>query len=584
MAELEENGKRADRADSFSSGVIILSLSAVIVKIIGLIYKIPMLTLLGSEGMGYFNSAYEIYTLFCVIATAGLPVAMSVMISSARARGEGVGRIFKVSMSLFLMLGVIGTAIMVAFAMPFSRLIGGERAFWCILSIAPTIFFICLSSVYRGYFQGQGKMLPTAISQVIEAALKLVLGILFAFIALRSGFKTEIVAAFASLGLTLGVAVSALYLAVQKRIGRVQKRIDTAQRKIGRVQKRIGRGEARAADALTSEETNKSVLFSLLRTAIPITLSSAVISLTKIIDMTVILRRLQDTGYSSADAFSAYGSYTTLALPLFSLAPALIGSVALPLVPALSAAVSRGDGAEQGKVICNAIKLTLVVSAPISLGLSIFARPILELIFSGQDEAIDLASPLLSILGLSVTLSCLITVGNAVLQAYTKAALPVISMAAGSAIKLILAYFLIGNESIGIAGAPISTLACDATIVFINFYFIGKQYRGRISVLDAFIRPYAAAFISVAGARLVYSLLLRRLGYSPYITLAAIFIAAASYLPLSFAAGAIRLGELEGIPAVKKLINKIENKKYINKKKEEKICTVDLRVKKETKI
>ena len=158
-----------------------------------------MLKLLGSEGMGYFNSAYEIYTLFCIIATTGLPVAMSVMISSEKGGAE---RIFRVAMRLFLLLGVVGSAVMIGFARPFSEFLGSDKTVFCIFAIAPTVFLICLSSAYRGFFQGHGRMVPTAVSQVIEALGKLLLGLLFAFIALRFGYSIDVVAAFAVLGLT----------------------------------------------------------------------------------------------------------------------------------------------------------------------------------------------------------------------------------------------------------------------------------------------------------------------------------------------------------------------------------------------
>ena len=179
--------------------------------------------------------------------------------------------------------------------------------------------------------------------------------------------------------------------------------------------------------------------------AVPITLSSAVMSVTKIIDMTVILRRLQDIGYTSAEAFSAYGGYTTLALPIFSLAPALISSVALSLVPSLSSCVARGDSDGQVAVIGDAIKLTSIVAMPISLGVCFFSREILSLIFHGQDDAITLCAPLLSMLAISIVPACFITVENAVLQAYSRAGLPIISMLAGSRLKLVCAYFLIGR-------------------------------------------------------------------------------------------------------------------------------------------
>ena len=523
--------KRSDkriRDNGFMSGVLVLSLSAVIVKIIGLIYKIPMLKLLGSEGMGYFNSAYEIYTLFCIVATTGLPVAMSVMISSARGGSE---RIFRVAMRLFLLLGAMGCALMIGLARPFSEFLGSGKTVFCIFAIAPTVFLICLSSAYRGFFQGQDQMLPTALSQVIEALGKLILGLLFAFVSLRLGYSTEVVAAFAVLGLTLGTAVSALYLMLNKRLSRAE---DEAVRAVG-------------------EESDRKIALCLMRTAIPVTLSAAVISLTKVIDMTMILRRLQDLGYGSEDAFAAYGGYTTLALPLFSLAPALIASVAMPLIPSLSRAVALNDGDEQGRVVTDALRLTSVISMPVAIGLSLFARPILELVFAGEAEAIAEAFPLLAMLGLSVTASCLITVGNAILQAYSRAYIPIISMAAGSAVKLVLAYFLIGNAEIGIIGAPISTFFCDLIINAVNFYCISRVMPRAPSVSEVFVMPFLAAAASVISARVTYNALVTRVGESSALTLACVAIAALLYLPLTFVFKVVKKEEISTLPILKRL-------------------------------
>ena len=160
---------------TFFSGVLLLTLSTVLVKVIGLFYKIPMLTYLGSVGMGYFNSAYEIYALFCVISTAGFPVALSVFISGAIARGEEdrVSRIYKAGMWIFFAIGVFGCGTMLLFAEKFCDLIQSQNAYHAILAIAPTVFLICISSGLRGFFQGYQQMLPTAVSQIIEAVGKL---------------------------------------------------------------------------------------------------------------------------------------------------------------------------------------------------------------------------------------------------------------------------------------------------------------------------------------------------------------------------------------------------------------------------
>lgn len=529
-----------DRSDGFMSGVAILSLSAVIVKIIGLIYKIPMLRLLGSEGMGYFNSAYEIYTLFCTVATTGLPVAMSAIISSfakedRELRAEDVRR---VAGRVFLILGVLGSAVMITFARPFALFLGNESAFWCVVAISPTVLLICIVSTYRGYFQGFGKMLPTAVSQIIEAGGKLVLGLVFAFAALNAGLESELVAAFAVLGLVIGSAMSALYLALSKRMA------ERAIPKLPRV--RI---------------YERGISKRLLKIAVPVTLSSGVISLTKVIDMTVILKRLQSTGMDGDSAFAVYGNYTTLALPLFSLAPALISCVAMPLIPALSRAITEKNDEEQRNAVSDALRLTAIISMPISLGLALFSKQILSLIFSSAPDAVNMTSPLLSILAVSVPLSCLITVGNAILQAYGKASFPVVSVVIGSLVKLILAYFLIGIPQIGIYGAPISTFFCDLLINIANFGCICKHTRKMPTVIEVLVRPFSAALLSIIAARLCFSLLKEHLSSDNMATLVSIAIAGVLYAVTSLLFGAINKKDIARLPLVGRLanFNKVKN-------------------------
>ena len=514
-------GAENRKKDEFFSGVLILSISAIIVKIIGLVYKIPMLGLLGSEGMGYFNSAYEVYALFCSVATTGLPVAMAVMISSKNGEERDSRRIFRVSMAAFLVLGGLGCLTMIALAKPFAVFLGSEKAMPCMVAIAPTVLLICISGAYRGYFQGKGRMLPTALSQVIEAAGKLILGLLLALIALNLGADTPTVAAMAALGLTLGVGASALYLASASAFGKQKPLIES-----------------------DVEPSREKILPTLLATAVPVTLSSSVVSITKVIDMSMILRRLQDLGQSSEQAFSAYGSYTTLALPLFSLAPALVTSIAMPLIPSLSGAVSRDDPKGQRRVVMDALRLTALISAPASLGLVLFSRPILELIFSGESAAIALAAPCLSCLGLSVTLSCLITVENAILQTLGKAHVPLLAMAIGSALKIAAAYFLIAIPSIGIMGAPISTFICDLVINAVNFFFIGREM-GTIPIISrVLLRPYLSAAVAVGLSRLAYNGICARFGESRIITLISVILAAVLYFLLARLSGAVETEDI----------------------------------------
>lgn len=482
---------------------MILSISAVVVKIIGLVFKIPMLRLLGSEGMGYFNSAYEIYALLCVISTSGLPVAMSVIISRAREQGYAE-RVFKDSMRLLLILGGAGSGIMLALSYPLAIFLGNEKSFYAILAIAPALLFICITSAYRGYFQGLGSMSPTALSQVIEALCKLIVGLLFASVALNCGARGEIAAACAVLGLPIGGALSSLCLWIIKR----------------------SKGAYTAPKLLMQSGT---VTRELIKMALPITLSAAVVSITKMIDMTMILRRLQDLGCSGEEAFSIYGSYTTLCLPLFSLAPALVGSVAMPILPRLGRAIAERDRQAQTKTVNDGIAMTAMISMPISAGLALYSKEILELIFKGESEAIELCAPLLTLLAFSVSFSAMVTLTNAVLQAYGHPTLPLLSMGLGALIKFALAYVLIGDPRINILGAPISTFFCDLVINTVSLSLILGCVPGKLEIERIFVRPFVAATLSVASSKVIYLQIVAKHAESSLITLVCIALAAVSY-------------------------------------------------------
>lgn len=477
---------------SFLSGVGILTLSSLVVKVIGLFYRIPLLNYLGTEGMGYFNTAYELYALFCVISTAGLPVAMSVLISALEAEGRGreSGRVFRVSLCLFAAVGGVGTLLLWGLSSPFAALLGSPLSAACMRAISPTVFLICLSSAFRGYFQGKRQMLSTALSQVMEAAGKLFLGLAFAGFALSRGEDLPTVAAYAVLGLTVGTALSVVYLLCHKTL---------ADRR-------------EPLPAVLGSSPTTPVLRPLLATAIPVTLSASLISLTKCIDLALILRRLQAVGYTASEATSLYGCYSTLAVPVFNILPSLTTSVALSATPALSAALKKGrEGIpELQKTAASALGVTLTLSIPAALGLAVFSEDILSLLFGGQPEAVAQATPWLSCLGLSVPAACLITVTGAMLQAAGKAQKPIVSMLCGVAVKIAVAYTLLGRESWGMAGAPVSSLCCDAVIVLCNLLFIGKYCPAMLPTprksLSLVGIPAAMAILAVVLTKLLRSL------------------------------------------------------------------------------
>ncbi len=486
---------QAARRRSFLSGVGILTVSALVVKVIGLCYRIPLLRVLGTEGMGYFNAAYEMYALFCVIATTGLPVAMSVLISARDADGKAplgtayARHVFRVSLGAFFVIGLIGTALLWGLSAPFAALLGNEHAAVCMRAIAPTVLLICLSSALRGYFQGHRNMTPTAISQIVEAAGKLFLGLFLAGIARGRGCDLPTTAAWAVMGLTVGTALSLAYLSLSKWLRERRCAPETA--------------------AETDSTPARHILRRLTATAVPVTVGAGVIASAKCLDLILIHRRLATLGYAPEAIASLYGCYSTLAVPVFNILPSLATSVSLSAVPALAAAFAKGKaGAEETRRTATAaLRVTLLVAIPAALGLAVFSEDILSLLFAGQPTAVATAAPWLSCLALSVPAACLVTVTGGMLQAAGYANRPIASMLVGVGLKTVLSYILLGNPRVGMMGAPLGSLLCDTVIVVLNLIFLSRHAPTMLphprDAVGLWLIPTALSLSSVIAVRLL---------------------------------------------------------------------------------
>ncbi len=510
---------------SFMSGVLVLSLSTVIVKIIGLAYKIPMIAYLGAEGMGYFNSAYEIYALLCVISTAGLPVALSMLVATSGQREGARSRIYRSALAMFLVLGGVGSLLMLMLAEPIAVAIGNPQAAFCIFAIAPALLCVCFAGAVRGYFQGLNRMVPTAVSQLIEALGKLIFGVWFASLALKQGRSVPQVAAFAVLGLSLGTLLSALYLFLIKAAEPREKK-----------------------SLLVSKEAYGRTL---LRIAVPITLASAVLNVTRLIDMTLILRRLQAIGMGVSQANAVYGAYTTLAVPVFGLIPALITPISMALVPQLAAALEKRRTEEQAAVIDRSLRLTVLLSMPASMGITLYAKPILSLLFANEPDSVAVAAPLLSLLGISILFSGLITTTNGVLQSYRSTIKPIFSMAAGAAVKWLVAYWLLGIPAVGVYGAPISTFACNFTVTAMNLRFISSaapRSRKASGFFTVYGKPLLASLLAMLASLAVYLPILHLLGQESVAFLASAGIAALTYGLLAVALRIVTAEDIALLP------------------------------------
>jgi stage V sporulation protein B len=519
----------------------VLTAAAVVTKVIGLIYKIPLIKYVGIEGMAYFLAANHIYIFLFVISTSGLPVAVSIMVSEAAAGGDRSkgAAVLVAALRIFIIIGAAGTLFMLFASGGIAQLINIAGAARCIIAIAPAVLLACVAGAYRGYFQGLQIMKHTALSQVIEAFGKLFLGLAGAIYALSRGYDAETVAAFAIAGITAGVGLSMLYLAAEKAIYDKRERKNGSYKESSEIKVPYGRIAAR-----------------LLKIALPITLSSAVISLTGLIDTSLIANCLSSAGFSASLTNRLYSCYGNIAVPLFSLTPALIAPISIASVPLISAALKSGDHMGAGKVVNSAFRLTLLAALPASAGLSVFAEQIIKLIFPREAEAAEIAAPLLSLLALSVVTACLITTTNAVLQANGKAGKTIISMLAGAGAKIIAELLLVSNPAVNITGAPVSTFLCNLTVVALNIYFISKYMPSAQGLGKSFLPASASALAAVGGAALVYRLTGQAMN-GAFAFLPALAVATAIYIIMIFITGAATPEMLGMLPGGGKIVRKL---------------------------
>ncbi len=464
---------------SFMHGAIILLIANIAVKLIGAIFKIPLTYILGEEGMGYFSTSYQVYTWMFIVATAGIPVAISKMISESHAKGRlfEIRNIFSVSMKLLISIGVIGFSLLFFGADFFAdKLLGNPGAAYGIRAVAPAMLFVSLMSAYRGFFQGHQNMLPTAISEVAESVGKLVIGFGAAYLLVSNGM--EMSAAGAVLGVSGGgfLGFAALFILYKKGGSKPQKLSSISKESL----------------------SQRRILSKLIKIAIPITIGASVFSLTSLIDTAMIMRRLQAGGYTVAQANSLWGSYSGYAFPLFNLPPTLINAITVSIVPAISSAFALGDVKTGSHTASKSLKITMLFALPCAVGMSMLAKPILNLVYSNTN-----ATSTLTILSIAIVFVSLVLVTNAILQATGNEMVPVVNMLIGGVIKVIINYFLVAHPEININGAPIGTTSCYVIILILNIIIIIRRLKVKLSFSELLIKPLTAA--AAMGAVLYFT-------------------------------------------------------------------------------
>ena len=508
------NEGREQRSGPGLNGALSLTLSAIILKVLGLIYKIPLSALLGDEGMGYFNSAYTIFSLFYLLCTAGVPKAITMLTAESIAKGSGKleRKIVSVSIIAFLFISTLSTIALTLFSGQLAEFIGSANSRATIIAIAPSIIPVALSGVIRGRLTARLKLGAVAVSQILDGVGKLAFGLILAIYASKLGFSAPIISAFTILGVSIGALFSLLFLCIASK---TLKRDDKKEQNI-------------------IIPNNRNILKRVLSISFPITLASCVMSLGGLIDLSMTMRQLVAIGYTEEQATAYYGNYTTLAVPMYNLAISLISPISIALLPIIAGHYIKGEYSKFNSCIRTAISSSAFICAPLVIGIFAYSEEILKLLFRGSD--ISVGAPLLCLLIPSASIMSLLLIVNSVLEAKGRYSVPLISMLVGSVFKIIFGYYFISNESFGIAGAPIGTLISYVISLSISLIALGRDKNINMPIFSCSIIPYLNAFISIISSRGILHSCLKDVNESISLIIC-ICISAVIYFIMSFISG-----------------------------------------------
>ena len=516
---------------SLLNGALILSLATIIVKVIGVIYKIPLSNMIGTVGRGYFDSAYNLYVPIYTISMAGLPVAISNMVSKAMAMGHyrDVKIIHKVAKRIFLIVGIIGTVVMLGLAYPYAMSARNMDVIPAVLVITPSIFFCCVMSSYRGYYNGLSNMTPTAVSQVFEAVGKLIFGLLCARWVISYGYSRfeagltvfgrtvtneaealsaiyPYAAAGAAAGVTLGTVLGMVYLLIMHKV---------------------------KGDKITNQELATApkpeqsgvIAKKLIKFAIPVALSSLVFSITNLIDSITIQNRLEYmiannldyirnlysaelVGILDADIKSfLYGAYS-LSLDFRNLIPSITMTLGISAIPTLSAAWAVKNKQKIKVSVESVLRVTMLVAMPCGIGMGVLAQPILAAFYGSGESAsgVSIAAPVLTAYGFSIFLMALSQPMTNMLQALDKTKIPLISLSIGAIAKLIANFIFVAIPSINVNGAVIGTILCYVIIFVIDFVALVTTTKIKVNVVSVFLKPIFSGVLCGIGAYTSYGI------------------------------------------------------------------------------
>ncbi len=495
------------KKQTFLHGAALLAIATAVVKVIGALYKLPLKMVIGDEGYSYFSTAYDIYTVLLLVATAGLPVAMSRMISQASSldNKNQVKRVYQSARTLFFAIGAAGTLLMMLFCRQLANALEQPDAWFAIVCLGPCAFLMGIISTYRGFFQGQGNMIPTSVSQVLEAIIKLVIGLLAAVLLLHFTGSIPLAAGGAILGVTFSCLVSVFYLFAVYR-------------------KAAGDMGADDGPVTSYGQTTKQ----LLAIAVPITIGAAGLQLLTVVETSLYMDRLigllergqllsplaaileEEVLAANPQGLTAQEKYAKIAAnfngiynmgkTIYNMPNAFITPITVSIIPAITAQITLSNHQGVKSTEESAARITALLSLPCAVGLMVLARPIMALLGGYTGEKLVVAGQLMALLGISVFLHAIVLLTNAIMQAHGHAGIPVVNMLCSGVVRLVVVFLLSGNPAIGILGVPMGTALCNLCIAILNLIAMGRCIPQKPALVKNLLRPLVPVLFMGATA------------------------------------------------------------------------------------
>lgn len=428
---------------SYLKGALTISIGGFVSKLLGAVYRIPLIAILGGRGMGIYQMVYPLYCILLTVSASGIPTGLARLVSS-----DGTSGAERTAFWLFGIIGLAGTAVMYLLSDVLAAAQGEPAVALCARILSPSVFFVAIISVVRGYFQGKGDMRPTAFTEVAEQLIKVLAGVITAYL-FRQNLTLAVAAAI--FAVTLSEAVCALIAWNIYRAGRGKRPL---------------------------YRTYSSGMGQVFRYTLPLTLTAIAPPLAQLAESIIVVRLLRE---GVTDATSLYGIYSGCAVTLVSLPVSLAYGLAAASIPAISPMAARGDAAGAKKMATKALWLTLALSVPCALILYVFSPLASRIIFSSLSPTErQLLVKLVRIMAVNVVTWSLVQTSSACLTALGKPLCGTLTQWGSAAIKLALAVALVGYTSLSVSGAAIASNCAYFVALFMNLcYIIAVKQTGR---------------------------------------------------------------------------------------------------------